>query len=327
MTISPAAAEIAVGIDVGGTNCTTCAIDRDGTMLGALSHPTPQTDDGEALLSALADTAQQLITRLELRSVAGIGIGVPGTVSADERQACDCPNLRALDGTRPPDYLQDRLGVPAWMQNDAYCATLAELRYGAGRPYDNLVMLTLGTGVGGGIALGNRVHRGPRQVMGEVGHIILDPNGPSCNCGTEGCVEAYVGKDALVHRAISRVPAYPDSALCGYVDEEDQVSPKLIAELAAQGDELCCSVMDDAGFYIGLTLCNIIVVCDPDVVLIGGGIAGAGELLFGPIRQTVKRRTPISGFDPANIIPCGLGSEAGAIGAGALVWERSCCMQ
>jgi predicted NBD/HSP70 family sugar kinase len=156
-----------------------------------------------------------------------------------------------------------------------------------------------------------------------LGHIILDLNGPPCSCGTVGCVEAYVGRDALVHRAVVRLPVYPESALEEHVTGGAQITAKLVAELAGQGDELCLSVMADVGLYVGQALCNVIVTCDPDVILIGGGIAGAGDVLFEPIRRTVRERTPISGFDPANIIPCGLGYEAGAVGAAALVWERS----
>ncbi len=315
--------EVAVGIDVGGTTYTVCLIDTEGNVIAEASHLTPRIGTGQVLLTAFAETAEKLIEQACGYVPVGLGIGVPGTVSPDERIVGDCPNLTILNDLPAPEFFEQRLGIPAWMQNDAYCATLGELRYGAGRNHENVLLLTLGTGIGGGIALDNKVRRGPRQIMGEVGHIILDLNGPPCNCGTVGCLEAFAGKQAIIDRAVTRLAAYPESALAQYVAEDRAgVTPKLIADLAKQGDELCLSVMSDIGLYIGQGLCNAIILCDPDVILIGGGIAGAGDVLLDRVRRTVKERAPLSGFDPANILPCQLGSKAGAVGAAALVWER-----
>ncbi len=322
--MSPATLPAALGIDVGGTTCAVCLIDADGGLIADVSRPTPEADSAEALLAAFAETAREVMGRAAGYEPVGLGIGVPGTVSPDERAARDCPNLTILNGVRVPEFFERRMGMPVWMQNDAYCATLAELRYGAGRDYANVLLVTLGTGVGGGIALDNKVRRGPRQIMGEIGHMILDLNGPPCNCGTVGCAEAFVGKQAIINRALCKLAAYPDSALAQYAAaDRDAVTPKLIADLARQGDEMCLSVMSDIGLYIGQTLCNAIVMCDPDIILLGGGIAGAGEVLFDPVRRTVRERTPISGFDPAKVLPCALGTKAGAVGAAALVWEHS----
>ncbi len=319
----PASGQVAVGIDVGGTTYAACLIDADGDLIADVSYPTPEVGSAEALLAAFAETARELIAEAAGYEPVGLGIGVPGTVSPDEREVRDCPNLTILNGIRVPEFFEQRMDMPVWMQNDAYCATLAELRYGAGRDHANVLLLTLGTGVGGGIALNNEVFHGPRQVMGEIGHVILDLNGPPCSCGTMGCAEAFVGKQAIIDRALCKLAAYPNSALAQYAAADPAaVTPKLIADLARQGDEMCLGVMSDIGLYIGQTLCNAIVLCDPDIILLGGGIAGAGDVLFDPIRRTVKERTPISGFDPSNILPCELGNKAGTVGAAALVWER-----
>ncbi len=313
--------QVAVGIDVGGTTYTVAIIDPDGNLIADTSFATPRFDDADETLGAFADATTSLINDADGCEPVGIGIGVPGIVSSDERAALDCPNLTILNGALVPNFFEHSIALSAWMQNDAYCATLGELRYGAARQYQNVLMITLGTGVGGGIAFDNRVVRGPRQILGEIGHIILDPDGPPCSCGTTGCLEAFAGKQAIIDRAILRLPAYPDSALAEYTDR-GSVTPKLIAQLAADGDDMCADILAEIGKYIGQALSSAIVLCDPDVIIIGGGIAGAGSPLLDAIRQTVAEKSIISGFDAANIIVGDLGYRAGAIGAAALVWEH-----
>jgi glucokinase len=320
----PAAArQVAVGIDVGGTTYTVAIIDTDGNRIADTSSATPRLDDAAETLRAFAETARSLISDAGADRPAGIGIGVPGTVSPDERTALDCPNLTVLNDAPVPGLFEQEMGLSAWMQNDAYCATLAELRYGAAGQYQNVLMVTLGTGVGGGIAFDNKVVRGPRQILGEIGHLVLDPDGPPCSCGTTGCLEAFVGKQAIIDRAILRLPAHPDSALGEYARARPaSVTPKLIAQLAADGDPMCAAILAEIGAYIGQALSNAIVLCDPDIILIGGGIAGSGSLLLDAIRRTVREKSIISGFDADNIILGELGYRAGAIGAAALVWEH-----
>jgi glucokinase len=310
-----------VGLDIGGTTVSICAIEPDGALITDAIQPVPDSDDPETMLAGLMGAASHLmgaVTQIAPVKIAGIGIGVPGTVSADQRVALDCPNLRALDGLDVPDRFEEHFGIPAFMHNDAYCAALGELRYGAGREYSNILVATLGTGVGGGIALDNRVVRGPRQILGEIGHIIIDPDGPPCTCGTNGCLEAIVGRDGIIAKAREGLANNPDSALSRQIDA---VTPQLIAQLATQGDTYCRSIIDWIGECVGIALASATVVCDPDVILIGGGIAGAGHMLLDAIRATVGERSRISGFDPANVIACELGARAGAIGAAALVWE------
>ncbi len=323
----PTGRKAAVGIDVGGTTFTVCLIDQEGELLGDISYDTPADNPIADVLAAFASGVNELLTNFPEANdldVVGIGMGVPGSVTPDEAAVRYCPNLGVLNDVPVPRLMADLLGLPAYVQNDAYCATLAELRYGGGRHYDNVLLVTLGTGVGGGIAFNNQVNRGPRQIMGEIGHMIIDPNGPVCNCGTVGCLEAYVGRQYLVDRAMGRIPVYPDGEFAVAARRDPAcVSPKLIADCAKAGDELCGEIIAEMGFYVGIGLCNAIVMCDPDVILIGGGVAQAGEILFAPIRRTVGQRSPISEFDPANIHPAQLGFRAGAIGAAALVWEHA----
>lgn len=314
---------IGIGIDVGGTTFTVCAVERDGARITDSTAPIPATDDPSEMIARIAAAAAHLMTAVVQTHgapITGIGVGVPGTVSPDLQTVIDCPNLTVLNGLAVPEMLSARFGLPAFLHNDAYCAALGELRYGAGRGHRNVLVVTLGTGVGGGVAIDNRVLRGPRGVLGEIGHIIIDPDGPRCTCGARGCLEAVVGRDGIVARARNGLAEHPHSRLA---DMADAVTPQLIAGLAAEGDDYCRQIIDWIGECVGLALADAIVMCDPDVILVGGGIARAGRMLLDAIRHSVGRHSRIAGFDPSNVIACGLGAGAGAVGAAALIWEQT----
>ena len=316
--------QIAVGIDLGGTTFSVAAFSRAGEMLAYKSHPTPDENKAAPLLNALASGACEIIEEVgERGAVAGLGIGIPGPVVPQTGLIKQCPNLHALDGIVVTQELSGRLnGVPCFVGNDAYCATLAELRYGAGADVENIVMLTLGTGIGGGVAMRNEVIRGPRQILGEVGHLIIQPGGPKCGCGNRGCFEAVAAKDAIIDLAVRALQAGKHSVIMDLVaGDVRRITPEIISQAAADGDRIATEVYERIGNFIGIALCNCIVLCDPDRIILGGGIAAAGETLFGPIRRTVAARSMISGFDVTQIVPAQLGNNAGALGAAALVWE------
>jgi len=317
-------ADLALGIDLGGTTFSVGVLDREGRLLAETSHQTPQSSSPDEVLEELGRAAQRLArdTAPE-RGLAGLGIGIPGPVDPHTGLIKQCPNLHVLDGVNAARVLQRVTGLQVVIANDAYSATLAELRHGAGRGCRYMALLTLGTGVGGGIAIENRVLRGPRQILGEVGHLIIQPGGPKCGCGNHGCLEALTGRQAIVDLAVRKLQEGRPSRLGDIVGaEHEQIDPRLIADQARDGDALCAEVMEEVGHYLGLAVCNIIVLCDPDKVILGGGIAAAGEVLFGSIRRTVRHAGRISRFDPANIVPAELGNRAGMVGAASLVWEH-----
>jgi glucokinase len=315
---------VALGIDTGGTAFKLGLFDQTGTKIAADKRPTPRKTDAGAILQAIAVGCQELIQAagLSQEALAGAGLGVPGRVDPDSGVALNCPNLKALDGVNVVLGLEQRLNLKVRLANDAYCATLGELRYGAGRDVDNLLLLTLGTGVGGGVALNNKAVRGPRQLMGEIGHMTIVPGGRRCGCGNFGCLEAMAAKEAMVEHALRRLQAGRASLLDELTGgDDDKLSPRLISQAAEQGDAVALEVVAEVGMYVGIAICNAVIMVDPDLVLIGGGIAAAGDALFGAIRRTVQHRARISEFDPQKIIPTALGNEAGIYGAAALVWE------
>jgi glucokinase len=174
------------------------------------------------------------------------------------------------------------------------------------------------------VALEGRVVRGPRRILGEVGHVVVRPDSERrCGCGNFGCLETLVAKRAIIDAALYRLQQGRASLLLELSGgDPSQVSPELVAQGAEAGDALALEVYAEAGYWLGVAICSMIVLCDPDAVLLGGGIAAAGEALFGPVRRTVAQRSRISGFDPAMILPAELGNQAGMVGAAALVWEQ-----
>ena len=315
----------AVGIDVGGTTFAAGLFTADGQMVANDSWDTPTTD-AHQVVAALIDGIHQIlaVANTDISQLSGITVAVPGNVDRSTGLIIECPNLAIIDGVNIVDAFQEAIGdYPVFVANDAYCATLGELRYGAGGDVENLLMLTLGTGIGGGIALDNQVCRGPRNMMGEIGHMIIVPDGPRCGCGNIGCFEAVAGKQAIIDLARRQLQYARQSLidqLCG--GDPEKITPQVVAEAARQGDEVAVEVMNKIGYYIGLALCNGIIMCDPDLIILGGGIAAAGEVLFAPVRRTVRYRSPYSGFDVSKIVPAQLGNKAGIYGAAALVWEN-----
>jgi glucokinase len=316
---------IAAGVDLGGTTFKVGLITRGGEVIASQEYDTPRSNSRPLALDAIAAAIPGLMESATVKpeQMAGVGLGIPGPVDPDAGVIKQCPNLHELDGVEAGKRLSSALALPVFVGNDAYCATLAELRYGAGRDIANLVMLTLGTGVGGGIALDNQVRRGPRQIMGEIGHLIVQPGGPRCGCGNHGCLEAIVGRDGIVERAVRLLETGRASSLEQVAGpRHEDLTPKAISEAAGAGDAVALQVMGETGYYIGLALCSCIVLADPDLIVIGGGIAAAGDVLLGPIQRTVRHCSMISGFDATKIVVAELAGEAGMYGAAALAWER-----
>ncbi len=313
--------DVSIGIDLGGTTFEVGLLTPAGELIDSVSRRTPQRNSA-AILETLEAAGRDLLSNHPDRSLAGVGMGVPGHVVPETGEVLNCPNLQALNGTNVARQLVSVFGVPVRVANDAFCATLAELRYGAGKDVENLLLLTLGTGVGGGVALDGTVRRGPRQLMGEIGHMTIAPGGRRCGCGSFGCLEAMAAKQAMIDMAIERLQTGRPSLIDELTGGDDAaITPLIIAEAAQQGDKVARRVIDQTGHYIGLAICNAILLVDPDLVLIGGGIAATGELLFQAIRRTVRHVGVYAQFDVSRILPAALGNRAGVYGAGALVWE------
>ena len=319
-----------IGIDIGGTKIVAAL------MRGRLPTPgagtpaeveTPEIIDRFTVptdvssVRACLDGIIACIADVEHGSgrVEGIGVGVASMVDFAAGRIVESVNL-PLSDVPLRDHLQRRFDVPVVVDNDATAAAIGEHVYGAGIGTNDMLMLTLGTGVGGGIICGGRPIRGASGAAAEIGHIIIDVNGPKCpaNCPNHGCLEAYVAGPAMGAAARVAAELEPDSALGRALAAGRTVDSRLLTRLATEGDAGAIAVLERAGEYLGaglVTLCNIF---DPEMIVIGGGAAAAGELLFAPARRVLAARALPPARDRVRVVPAALGPDAGFIGAAAL---------
>ena len=285
-----------------------------GTVVGERRVPTPVGET--ALLDALAAVAVDVCAGTE---VLGVGVGVPGLVDRGGVLRF-APNLPGVADLPIKDELEARLSVEVRVDNDATCAVWGERQTGAARGYDDVILVTLGTGIGGGIVAGGTLLRGANGFAGEVGHMVIDPDGPECPCGQRGCWERFgsgSGLGRLGKRAAAEGRAPAVLALAG--GDPAAVRGEHVTAAAAGGDAEAAAVLADFGWWVAQGLVNLTNAFDPQAFVLGGGLVEAGELLLGPVRQAFAGLLTGGAFRPAvDIVPATLGEHAGAVGAACL---------
>jgi glucokinase len=308
-----------VGIDIGGTKVMAGVVDADGTILEQLRTETPDKSKSPKVVE---DTIVELVLDLsERHDVHAVGIGAAGWVDADRDRILFAPHLSWRDEPLR-ERLADRLLVPVMVDNDANTAAWAEWRFGAGRGEADLVMITLGTGIGGAILEDGRVKRGRFGVAGEFGHMQVVPGGHRCPCGNRGCWEQYSSGNALVREA--KELALADSPVAyGIIDRVGgaigDITGPLITELARSGDPMCVELFQDIGQWLGVGIANLAAALDPSCFVIGGGVSAADDLLITPAREAFRRTLTGRGYRPeARIAKAELGPQAGMVGAADL---------
>ena len=302
-----------VGVDLGGTKCLAVALEG-GRVVEERRVPTPV--GGAAVLEAIALVAADM---QDGGPVAGIGVGAPGLVDRGGVLRF-APNLPGVVDLPIGPALEARLGVPVRVDNDATCAAWGERQAGAARGYDDVILATLGTGIGGGIVSGGQLLRGANGFAGEIGHMVVDPDGPPCPCGQRGCWERFASGGGLRRVALAAVAAgRADRALELAGGDPAEVRGEHVTAAAAEGDTEALAVMADFGRWVALGLVNLANVFDPQAFVLGGGLVEAGELLLGPVRTAfAELLTGASHRPDVAIVAAGLGEHAGAIGAASL---------
>jgi glucokinase len=315
----PAALLPAVGVDIGGTKVAGGLVAADGTVLDTARRATPG-----ASVTDTEDAIVAVVTELVGRAagpVAGAGVGAAGWFDRTGDTVLFSPHLAWRNAPLRAD-LAGRLGLPLWVGNDADAAAWAEYRYGAARGAELAVMITLGTGIGGGTVAGGRLQRGAHGVAGEWGHMRVVPEGRLCACGNRGCWEQYASGTALAltAREVARTsPAAAGGLLERVGGNPDLLSGEDVAVAAAAGDPLARELIADVGTWLGQGIADLAVVLDPEVVVIGGGLSALDEQLLEPARERLKRVLPGRGFRPApRVVVAELGPAAGLVGAADL---------
>lgn len=311
------------GVDLGGTKVA-CALGSIGDgIVGQTTIPTNTWEGSDRVLERIGDAVEGLIEELGQRPAA-LAVGVPGLSDLERGVTALLPNFpEKWAGVDVRGALSPRFGCPVSLINDVRSATLAELAFGRAGEVDTMALFAVGTGIGGGIVIGGELRLGPLGQAGELGHQIVVPDGPLCGCGNRGCLEALASGTAITAEAVRLLIAGACPHLHELVDgDPSKVDAGRVAEAADAGDESMQWVYERAGTYIGIAACNVIVTIHPELIVIGGGVARAGDLLLDPIRRTVRERVKMMPPEGIRIEPSKLGGDAGMLGAIARA-ERS----
>lgn len=307
-----------IGVDVGGTKVLGGVVDESGNVLKTARRDTPR-EGGSLLNQAIADVAKELMQEYSVQS---IGVSAAGFVSSDRKRMLATPNIAGWNGVNLDDELTRLIGASVVIENDANAAAWGESKFGAGIGMKNILMLTVGTGIGGGIIAGGVLHRGAFGIAAEIGHIRVVPDGLLCGCGARGCFEQYGSGTALLRHARELIAADPSSAkelLSRDNGRIEGLSGSSITEAARDGDSLALAAFARTGDWLGAGIASLSVILDPECVIIGGGVIDAGEILLKPIREAVARYMPFAGKHPyPEIIAATLGNEAGLVGVADL---------
>ncbi|HLJ03967.1 MAG TPA: ROK family protein [Solirubrobacteraceae bacterium] len=309
-----------IGVDMGGTKLLAGALDTDFYVHRRVQRSVSGLDQS-AVLDITVDAVQEA-TELAGGTVEAVGFGIPSLIDRRTGRAVVAVNLPLFD-VPFADVMAERLGLPVFVDNDANVAVLAEHRAGAARGCTHVVLLTIGTGIGGGLILDDRVYRGAVGSGAELGHMTIDLNGPPCqgNCPNHGCLESLASGTALAREALRLAQERGDSALARAASEGRDVAGPLITELAHDGDEAAREAIELIGTRLGVGIASLVNIFNPQVVVIGGGVVAAGDLLLEPARAEVARRSLPPSRDVVRIVPARFGAEAGMVGAAVLALD------
>ena len=303
---------------MGGTKVLGGVVTESGEILTTARRDTPR-EGGRALTQAIADVANELSREFQVES---IGVSAAGFISSDRQTILATPNIAGWNGVNLDKELTEILGKRIVLENDANAAAWGEFKFGAGRGRKDLMLLTLGTGVGGGLILDGALFRGAFGIGAELGHLRIVPDGHLCGCGMRGCLEQYASGSALLRHAREAISASPDIArnLLSRGDGTlDGLRGQHITEAAREGDPVALAAFNTLASYLGAGIASLCAVIDPSCIVLGGGVIDAGELFLGPTREAALRLIPFSGKHPyPEIVPAELGNSAGLVGVADL---------
>jgi glucokinase len=311
-----------IGVDLGGTNIVVGALPVDGSrQIGMRTLPTHAELGAEGVVDRIAAMIENVIldvrkeTGAERDDILGVGIGSPGPLDRERGVVVVTPNLGWRDYPLR-DEISKRVGLQATLDNDANCATLGEWWIGAAKGGKNVVGMTLGTGIGGGLILDGQLYHGTSDVAGEIGHTSIDSTGRRCKCGNYGCLEAYCSGPAIAERAREALEGEESPGILSLVDgNPSKITASTVYEAARLGDLVAREVVRETGRFLGTGLSNLINIFNPDIVVLAGGVTQAGDALFVPLRAEVRRRAFKPAVEVCKIVPGALPLSAGVVGA------------
>jgi glucokinase len=305
----------AIGVDLGGTKMLLGVLDGDSKTVWESRERSAGEGEDELVELLVREIGEAQAKRPGIETV---GMGIPATIDHEKGLAVSAVNL-PIENLPIRDLVVERTGLPTFVDNDANVAALAEHLFGAARGAENAVMLTIGTGIGGGLILGGEIYRGSTGAGAELGHVAIQLDGPACqgNCPGHGCVETLASGTALGREGLAAAESNPDSALGKLLAEGSEIDGKVVTVAAQEGDETAIGIFDLVGSRLGVALASFANIFEPEVIVIGGGVIVAGELLLAPARRELEARA-LRPMNRTPVVPAELGEDAGMIGAAAM---------
>jgi len=309
-----------VGVDIGGTNIKIAMVSKEGEIIYSNSVPTRAEMGYEYTVSNIKQAISDLIkeTKIDKTLIEGIGLGFPGQIDCDNGVVRHLPNIPGWNNVPIAQILETEFGITTKVDNDVRCAALGELNFGAGKGCKNLICITVGTGIGSGLIVNGKLVRGANNAAGEIGHIKLQiHDGPICGCGDTGCLEAFASGPAIVAMAEEYILGGKSTKYREMANPD--ITPYIVCEAAKQGDAVAKKIFEIIGEYIGIGMASVVNLLNPEKIVIGGGVADAGEILFDPIKKTIADRAMPIQASSVEVVPAQLGNTAGVIGASLLI--------
>lgn len=312
--------QLIAGIDIGGTKIAIALATADYEIIAKRVIPTLVSDGANKNLERTLGELEILIER-EQAELLKIGIACAGPLDVRRGLILSSPNLPGWDEFPIVETIRRRMKVSVILENDANAAALAEQKFGAGKAFKNLVYVTISTGIGGGIVADGKLIQGLTGNAGEIGHITVMPNGLQCGCGARGCLEAVCSGTGIARRFVEKIHRGESSLVVDKVKSLEQITAKHIAEAAAEGDALAAEIWEETIFYLSVGLGNVIVMFEPEAIILGGGVSLTGEQLLEPLRRQIQHHLKIFSVSDIYILQAGLGAESGIYGALALTLQ------
>ena len=314
-----------LGVDIGGTKVAAALATAYGEIVARGRKPTPAQAGPDAVISSVFTTIEETMAsgKVDSSQLLGVGIAVAGIIDSDKGKVIFSPNLPDWHEVPLGDIVQQRFGIPTYLGNDATLAALGEWNFGLKRKVANLIYITVSTGIGGGIIANGKLYTGACGVAGEIGHMTIEDNGPRCNCGNVGCWETLASGTALAREAVKQIAGGAHTSIAELVGGDmSKIDAKIVFLAAKQGDRLAKGLIFRLGYYFGVGLVNLVNIFNPELILVGGGVAKMGDLLLLPAIKVVRKRAFSTLANAVEIKPAILGDDSGVLGAVAFVLEH-----
>ncbi len=325
----PEKKELILGIDLGGTKILAAVIDAKGILSSRQYIATPAAEGADAVIAAIVESTRKAVqlAGIKVSDLLAVGLGAPGLIDSGKGLVHTSPNLPGWKDVLLRDQIEQALGKPVYMINDAHAAAVGELHFGAGRGCRHFIYITVSTGIGGGLILDGNIYEGSSGLGGEIGHMVIDDDGPLCNCGNRGCWEMLASGKALEREARRRIESGANTNILSFCHSERSKGPqslalecitaKVIHTAAQAGDALALELINRNAYFLGVGLANIINIFNPECIVIGGGLSNLGDMLLKPAIEEAGRRAFKQPFEAVKFVTAELGGDSGVIGAAA----------